>query len=121
MNVSDNFASVKSLRCGVVGDVGICECSGNEIINLQLNVESCIGCEILYVFRAGYYSRNHVIETWNLAHCCERLTTIKHVGGRNLRIGLQDPSRFCKPLVKVCPSQASIKLFWLLYKCEKDP
>ena len=121
MNVSDDFTSVKSLRCGVIGDIWICKRSGNEVVDLQLDIETFIGFEIFYVFRACYYGRDHVIKTWNIAHCYERLTRVKYIGGRNLRIGLQDPSRFCKPLVKVCPSQASIKLFWLLKKREKNP
>lgn len=121
MDVSDNFASVKSLRCGVIGDVWICKCSGNEVVDLQRDIEIFIGFDIFYVFRACYYGRDHVVETWNLAHCCGRLTRVKSIGRRNLRIGLQDPWRFCSPLVKVCPSQASIKLFWLLIQREKNP
>lgn len=121
MNMSYNFSSVKSLRCGVIGDVWVCKFSGHKIVNLQLDVESFIGFEIFYVCRADYYGRDHVIKTWNLAHCYERSTRVKYVGGRNLRIGLQDPSRFCWPFVKVCLSQTSIKLFLLLSKREKDP
>lgn len=121
MNVSYNIPSLKSLRRGVIGDIRISKRSGNEIVNLQLDVESFVGFEILYIFRAEYYGRDHVIKTWNVAHCCEKSTMVKCVGGRHLRIGLQDPSRFCKPLVNVFPSQASMKLFWLLSEREKNP
>lgn len=112
MGVADDVAVLsKSLWRRVIGSIRVGEASGIEVGDLDFNIESCIGCNVLVVLGVDEDSPDHVILAGNFTHDCGKVNDFPLEGLLgNIPIPLQDPPLTCSPLVRVFPAQKLMKL-----------
>lgn len=69
MSVADNVtASVNVLRSRVVCAGGVGESTRGKVEHLHLNVESCVGGNVVTVLGVHEDGRNHVVDGRNVTH-----------------------------------------------------
>lgn len=68
--MANNFPAAQCLRSSVVGVCRVGEGASLEVGNLNLDVESGIGSNILARLRGDDNSRNHICGRWNITHDC---------------------------------------------------
>jgi hypothetical protein len=66
--MADNLPSFQCLRGGVIGRVWVGERTGNEVSNLEVDIEILIGRNSIAGSWAGNNRRNHVATRRDVSH-----------------------------------------------------
>ena len=124
VGVTDDLARpIEVLWRRIVGAGGIGERTELHVGNIDLDVEGLERREVVTVLGVENDSRDHPVDCGNLAHCCAGVS--KELADvfrewMDIRIPLQEPSRFCRPLVTVWPEQKLMKLALSLWSVSID-
>ena len=110
MGVADNLATCQRLRSRVVGNIRVREGSSLQVGNLDGECKRSVGSLVFTVLGINENGGYHAVGCGDISHDYLKLDPNDSHCEVFLPMPLQEPSRTCRPLVKVFPVQKLMKL-----------